>query len=236
MMLSSGKNIGLLLIVGLIMVVTPMYAIAELTDDGRLLPVDESDRDPTLISFMERLELAVTHREPERLVELVSGEVYNGLGKDPGIQKFAEYWKVDAIDTEIWSVLEPILKMGGGFVRSEKGVQYCAPYVFTEFPENLDVFDYGAVIEESAQLMAEPSSSSMLVATLSYHVIKIQDWRSVPDMNQTPDLFWISVSTLDGKEGFIRRQEVRSPSEFSACFLQNKQGVWKLNSLFSQVD
>lgn len=235
-MLLMRKNIGLLLIIGLTLVLTPIYAAAELTGDVRLLPVDESDRDPTLVRFIERLDMAVTHREPERLVELVSSRVYNGKGKDSGIQKFAEYWKVDAIDTEIWSVLEPILKMGGGFVRSEKGVQYCAPYVFTEFPENLDVFDHGAVIEEGAQLMSEPSSSSSLVAMLSYHVIKIHDWRSVPDMNQTPDLFWIKVSTLDGKDGFIRRQEVRSPSEYSACFLQNRRGVWKLSSLFSQVN
>jgi hypothetical protein len=235
-MLFGSKKIGWLIACGLILLVMPVLGATVEKNQLRLLPVDESDRDPTLIDYLERLQLAIKHREPERLVELVSNQVYNGIGKEEGVRKFAEYWKVDAIDSEIWDVLQPILDLGGGFVRSEKGVQYCAPYVFTEFPVNLDIFDYGAVIVDTTQLMSEPSSSSNLVATLSYHLVKIHDWRSVPDMNQTPDLFWIKVSTLDGQEGFVRRQDIRSPSEYSACFLQNRDGSWKMTSLFSQVD
>lgn len=235
-MLPSSKKVSRLLLPGLLLFLTPIFVLAE--DDGhlRVMPVDESDRDPSLVQFIDRLRMAVRHHEPERLVELVSPRVYNGLGKESGIQKFAEYWRVDAIDTQIWSVLEPMLELGGGFVRSEKGVQYCMPYVFTEFPDNLDIFEHAAVLEESVQLMSEPSSSSSLLTKLSYNIVRVQDWHSVPDMNQTPDLFWIKVSTLDGQEGFLRRQEIRSPSDYSACFLQNRNGAWTLTSLFSQLD
>lgn len=216
--------------------VAPALSIADDQSRIKVLPIDESDRDPTLVQYLDRLSTAIRHREPERLVELVSIRVYNGPNIEGGVQKFAEHWQVDSIESEIWSVLDPILDLGGGFVRSEKGVQYCTPYVFTEFPNSLDIYEHGAVLGDNISLMSEPSSSSSLVATLSYDVVKIPDWGNVPDMNQTPDLFWVKALTLDGQEGFIRRSEVRSPSEYSACFLQNNAGVWKLTSLFSQIE
>lgn len=200
----------------------------------RLLPVDEADRDPTLVEFRDRIQLAVDRREPERLVEMIDPNVYNGLNKESGVRKFAEYWRVDAIDTPIWDVLDDILKLGGGFVRSEKGVQFCMPYVFTEFPDKLDIRSYAAIIKESTHLMQEPSSSSSKVADLSYHLVKVPDWHAVADMNGTEGQFWMKVSTLDGQDGFVLRQDVRSPSDYSACMLQNGDGQWYLTSLFSQ--
>ncbi|MDH5545786.1 MAG: hypothetical protein OEZ43_09340 [Gammaproteobacteria bacterium] len=211
------------------------HAYATGTQHQQLLPVDEADRDPSLLQFRERLLTAARHHEPERLVELVDIGIFNGVNRPAGAQEFADIWRIDAFESDFWDILRRVVNLGGGFVRSEKGVLFCSPYIFTEFPGNLDGRQHGALIKEKAELMSQPSSASDVVTSLSYNVLKVHDWNPVPDLNGTEGLFWLKVSTLDGTPGFLQREDIYGPNEHSACFLQNDAGHWKMVSFFTQI-
>lgn len=205
-------------------------------ENKQLLPEDEAERDLSLIEFRDALLLSVQRKEPEQFVTMLDYNINNGTGISSGVKSFVQKWRPEAGDSELWSVLEPVLKMGGGFVRSERGVQFCAPYVFTHFPDRFDIFGFGAVVKDNVFLMAEPTSASAQVAKVDYQILKVIDWRRVPDAHGTAGKFWLQVAQLDGQKGYVLKEFVRSPSDYSACFLQDRKGAWKMISLSSSDD
>lgn len=198
----------------------------------QLLPADEANRDLEFVEFRARMIEAVENKEPEVLVTMIAPRVFNGLNEKRGMKRFLEKWEPESVDSELWSTLKPILTMGGGFVRSEKGVEFCAPYVFSHFPDDMDIFAHGAVISENVALKKEPSVKSKTLRSLSYDLVQVQDWVSTQD-KANEAVNWIKVVTMKGDAGYVNRRFVRSPSDYSACFLKTKRRGWKLNSLLS---
>lgn len=229
-----GKQPGWLIVGVMFSVLCSVTVVAD--ESVQLKPEDEAERDLSLIEFRESLLLSVQRREPEQFVTMLDYNINNGTGTLPGIKSFVQKWRPEAGDSELWSVLEPILTMGGGFVRSERGVQFCAPYVFTHFPDKYDIFGYGAVVKADVFLMAEPTSASAQLARVDYQVLKVTDWRRVPDSHGTEGRSWLQVSLPDGKKGYVLKDSIRSPSDYSACFLQDRKGEWKMVSLSSSDD
>ena len=215
-----------------IVIVNLLLAQANAGASYQLLPEDEGTRDLEFVDFRSQLLEVVLSQEPEVLVTMVDQQVFNGLREKRGIKHFVEKWEPESIDTELWTTLRQILTMGGGFVRSEKGVEFCAPYVFSHFPDELDIFAHGAVIGDDVLLKSEPSTSSETKKTLSYDLIKVLDWVSIQDKSGS-DTNWLKVTTLKGDQGYVNRQLVRSPSDYSVCFLKTKKNGWKLNSLLT---
>ncbi len=213
----------------LILVVLGAGAFAK--DASKLLPVDEADRDTTLVAFRDRLLQAVTKRDPDFLRGIVGEGIVNGLKASVGRAEFERRWQVASPDSEVWSALQTILSMGGGFVRSERGVKFCAPYVFTDFPDNLDIYGYGAITASDAVLKARPRRDGATIKALSYDIVKVNDWRSVPDAGGGAEA-WIKVTTLDGKDGYVETRVVRSPTDYHACFTKMRND-WEMTSLIS---
>lgn len=197
-----------------------------------LPPVDEGIRDLEFMAFRSKLLEAVARKEPEAFVTMVNPRIFNGLAAKRGMKQFMNLWEPESINSEIWITLEPILKMGGAFIRSERGVEFCAPYVFTHFPDELDIFAHGAVIKENISLKLKPSISSRTVKKLSYDLIQVLDWVSIADTSGAGHQ-WLKVTTMTGEQGYIDKHNVRSPSDYSACFVKTKHTGWKLDSLLS---
>ncbi len=202
-------------------------------DPPLLMPYDEAERDESLLAFRARMLQVLAFKEPERLIEMIDPKMSNGLNAKRGARAFVELWRPETIDSEIWEILSSILKLGGGFVRSESGVMFCAPYVFVNFPAELDVFSHGVVIQENVKLYQNPTTASTILTKLNYNILQVDDWSSVSDDSGTESLQWIKVFTMDDKEGYVQRKYIRSPSDYSACFIQRKNKGWKLSSLVS---
>ena len=198
----------------------------------QLFPEDEADRDLEFSEFRAQMIEAVRAREPEVFVTMVDQQIFNDLHKKRGMNEFLKKWEPESIDSELWVTLEHILTMGGGFIRSEKGVEFCAPYVFSHFPDDLDIFAHGAVIAEKVPLKTEPSVSSVTRRELSYDLLQVLDWVSIQDKSGGAEN-WLKVTTMKGENGYVNRLYVRSPSDYSACFLKTKSHGWKLNSLLT---
>ncbi len=198
----------------------------------QLLPVDEAGRDLEFIDFRSKMLLAVQNKEPEVFVTLLDQRIFNGLHDKRGMKRFLEKWEPDSIDSELWATMEQILTMGGGFVRSERGVEFCAPYIFSHFPDGLDIFVHGAVVADRVALKKSPADSAKTTRELSYDLIQVLDWVSIPDKEKEGGS-WLKVITAKGDKGYVNRRFIRSPSDYSACFLKTKKHGWKLNSLLT---
>ena len=216
------------LIVALLLgIVLPVNAM-----EVRILPEDESARDLELQAFEKQLEIAVDQRNADQLLSLVSNDISVSAKRVGGLNAFKKAWHPESRDSEIWSTMRQILKLGGGFLRSESGVKYCAPYTFVNFPSNLDIYGHVIVVRDNVPLKALPSLKSATIKNLSYYVLRVQDWRSVADQNNDA-VRWLKVKTLGGDEGYVEKDAVRSPTDYSACFLHQETTGWKMVSLIS---
>ena len=197
---------------------------------------DEADRDDSFVEYRNALSQSVKFREPEQFVTLVNIRVLGGYDTGQGMQEFAQAWRIDAIDSPLWPTMEQILALGGGFVRSNKGAQFCAPYVFTDFPETLDPRTHGVVVSDNASLMDEPSFTANVIGSLAYDLVKVDDWKGVSV--QTPSGAtenWVQIKSLKGPQGWLSRKEVRSPLDPHACFVLSG-GKWSMISLVNGWD
>ena len=145
----------------------------------KLLPVDEAERDLSLVEFRKQMLQSIRYHEPETFLAMVDENVSISLSRKHGMRDFVKKWQPESSDTELWAVMESILTMGGGFIRSERGVEFCAPYVFTHFPEELDIYGYGAVIKQNVPLKTDSAITSQTVSNLSYDLVP----NSIPKCN-----------------------------------------------------
>jgi len=216
----------------LIVLINLSFSQAVVADGHQLLPADEANRDLAFMDFRAKMLSAVRNKEPEAFVTMLDQRIFNGLREKRGMKQFVKKWTPQSNDTELWTTMEQILTMGGGFIRSERGVEFCAPYVFSHFPDDLDIFAHGAVIGDKVPLKMKPSVSAPTSRQLSYDLINVLDWVSIADKSGAKDN-WLKVTTMKGEKGYVNRLFVRSPSDYSACFVQTKKNGWKLNSLLT---
>ncbi|NJM52183.1 MAG: SH3 domain-containing protein [Blastocatellia bacterium] len=102
-----------------------------------------------------------------------------------------------------------------------------APYLFTNFPEDIDAFEYQAVFGNNVNLRSKPDINSSIVAVLSYNIVKT-DWEnSVKSKSNENEFLWVKIKTLGGKTGYIKPEFVRSSIDYRAGF-DKIRGKWTL--------
>ncbi|MFB6260984.1 MAG: hypothetical protein ABEJ96_08730, partial [Thiohalorhabdaceae bacterium] len=121
-----------------------------------LAPVDEAAQRPDFLEFRQRLQEVVAQREGKALLDLVSARIQVGFGPGgQGREAFIDQWRPSAPDSPLWDELGRILGLGGEFIDGGNTV-FCAPYVYTAFPDELDPLHYQVVIKEDALARAAP--------------------------------------------------------------------------------
>ena len=192
----------------------------------KLLPVDESNLDPSLQEFRNLLVIAATNHDKEFLLSVSDRKVDNGYDIEEGVAEFERLWRLDDPGSSAWYVLKTILAGGGTFNQSR--TEFCGPYfvsqwrtVIQQLPEGTDTLDYVAITEKDVVVRRDANKTAPAVATLSYDVVKIvseQDLdRTVPGGST-----WLRVQLANGQEGFILDNTVGSPMDYAACFTRRK--------------
>lgn len=200
----------------------------------RLLPVDEAASDPSFQEFRESLLAAVRARDDAALIRHVAPDVFLSFGgPEQGAGAFRTEWKLWMETSPAWRELETILTHGGAFREIGPGRrQFCAPYVYAVFPDDLQRIDL-AVLTPDAPLRAEPRDDAAVIRNLEYEIVS-------PSLFQPPELNaddgsvaeWLKVETTDGVTGYVREWNVRSPRQFRACF-EMRDGAWQLTAFMS---
>ena len=110
---------------------------------NRLEPVDGAIKDLSFREFRGRLLLAVERHDAEALLETLAPDVLVSFGGEAGPDAFVRSWWPSSPDSGVWAVLGQVLSLGGNFNSTG---EFCAPYVFSDFPDSLDAFEWQAAL------------------------------------------------------------------------------------------
>jgi hypothetical protein len=195
---------------------------------GKLYPVDEGPRDPSFLAFRARLIEAARNRDAKFILSVLDPKIQNSFGGSGGVEEFKETWKPDDRESKLWGILAEVLSMGGSFGNAAKN-EFCAPYVYSRFPE-LDAFDHTVIIRENVRAREQPGLTSTAIATLSYDIVVIADPSAEPI--EKDGHLWLGVKLSNGKTVYVSKQFIRSPLDYRACFTK-KKGRWRMDALIA---
>ncbi len=176
---------------------------------NRLCPIDDANTDPSFASYRQQL---LDAKDDASLRALISPKVRTSFGGGGGIDEVLKNRKE----------LDEVLSLGGSFREG----MFWAPYVYANWPESADSFENVAATKAGVALHAKADETSDVVATVDWEILKI----ATPP--QGPNEPWRHVRTADGKEGWVRSADVRSPVGYRAGF-GKENGAWKLQALVS---
>jgi len=208
------------------------FSINIFAQERYLRPVDEGKSNASFSLFRKNLIKAVKKRDKKYLIGILDPNIKVSFGGDDGIEDFQNYWNLDTPDrSKLWDELLAALSNGGTFSKEEtiKTKQFCAPYTFTSFPEDLDAFEHNVIFGNNVRLRAKPDLSAEIITQLSYNIIKIDFENSVKTAENGEDYSWYKITTLGGKTGFVSADYVRSPIAYRACF-EKKNKKWKMTA------
>ena len=184
-----------------------------------LCPTDEGSGDPSFAAYRAKLVSAVEHKSEKELLPLLDPKIRTNFGGGSGIAGFQKQWKTSSPDSKLWSELSTILSMGGSFLGEERQA-FWAPYVYSKWPDDVDAFEHVAAIRSGVPVRANAKESATVVTTI--------DWKIARIVGRSEG--WLRIRVDDGREGWVRASDVRSPLWYRAGF--NKVGgEWKMTGL-----
>jgi hypothetical protein len=209
-------------------------AAAQKSGERFVLPVDEGGKDASFKEFRDKLINAVQKRDRKFIISVLDPKIMNNYGGGVVIKDFQQIWKINSPESELWDELLAILTNGGKFEKAARlqNKQFCAPYTFSTFPNDLDAFDYSMIFGNNVNLRDRPDLKSDTVAALSYNIVKVDYEKSIRSKARDDKFTWLRVETLGGKKGFVSAKYVRSAFDYRAC-LEKIKGIWKMTALIA---
>lgn len=198
---------------------SPVYA-------DKLYPLDQGSTDSSFKVFREQLRSAIKRRDSKFVLNSLASDVLVSYGGCEGVECFTQFWKLNQTNSQLWSILSNILALGGSFETYKSEKYFCAPYVFSKFPDSVNgeelegVHEYAAIIGQNVNARSRPNLNAPVVTSLSYDIVKL-------DQNQSSgNWFKILTPTL----GYVSSQFIRNPFDYRACF-KKVNGKWLMNAL-----
>jgi len=184
----------------------------------RLPPADEAARCPGFVAFRTTLQQIIMRKDSAALLEIVDPNIRVSFGDVQGREGFRAMWLTEpARQGDVWVELGKVLDLGG---RCTDANSFVAPYVFSDWPDDLDAFEYAAITGSRVRMRQAPRETAPVIAFLTYALVRA---KGLGDRESA----WVSVEAPDGRKGFVSRQYVRSPVGWRA-FFRRKDGVWRL--------
>lgn len=218
--IAKALSLGLIfasLTVAQLPITAPAYA-------DKLYPVDEGAKEPSFNNFRQQLRSAIKRRDTKFILNRLDPNISVSFGVcGSGIKCFKELWQPQKPSSELWHELSKVIELGGTFENNENGKLFCAPYVFTKFPRQVEgkevegVPEYSVITGKDVNVRSRPSLKAPVVATLSYDIVKTIFEENSNNSN------WVKIATPI--PGYVSNQFVRHPIDYRACFQINK-GRW----------
>lgn len=204
------------------------YPTDAILERGKLYPEDQAPLDSSFLIYRGQLLDAVRKKDLIALLPLVDQNIKCSFGGCQGKAGFAEMWDLDdpakIKDSPLWSELEAVLTEGGAFDRQGR---FTAPYIFANWPESYDAFEYAVIAGRMVRMRAEPRLGTSIVTNLTYDILKLVNTNGPEETIGGETHRWIQLETLDGKPGHVWGKFVASSVDFRAGFEQ-KEGSWKM--------
>jgi hypothetical protein len=192
----------------------------------KLNPVDEAPKDPSFKAFRDKLIAAMKNEDEMVLYGSIDPKITNSFGGEGGVTEFNIKWKMSDDHPKVYAELAKILSMGGSFSVTGGEKSFCAPYAYSNFPEDLDANAYAVITGTSVRVRAQPNLNAPILTALSYDIVELNFEPPVPDENSE----WVKINAPNGKKGYVFGQYIRRPIDHRACFAK-KQGKWLMTAL-----
>lgn len=195
----------------------------------KLNPVDEASKDPSFKAFRDRLLAAVKQQDETVLYGSLDPKIANSFGGEGGVTEFNTQWKMGEEHTKLWDELATILSMGGSFATVAGVKSFCAPYVYSKFPDDLEGNGYAVITGTGVRVRAEANLNAPVITALSYDIVELDN---EPSASGETNSEWIKIIAPNGKKGYVFGKYIRSATDYRACF-EKKQGQWKMTALIA---
>jgi hypothetical protein len=175
--------------------------------------------DPDFFAFRARLQTIVAKHDTAALLEIVDPEIRASFGSDHGITAFKELWNLDDPGSQLWKELGTVLAMGGAFSGPDL---FTAPYTFSNWPNDLDAFEFVAVVGSNVRVRTESRADAPVLATVDYAILQVDDQAGFDAKDQE----WTGIK-FEGKKAYISSRFLRSPIDYRARFAKSN-GQWRM--------
>lgn len=203
---------------------TDTAAALAMVDNGApvLLPRDEANE--SFRTFRSHALRALAQRDSAFLYGMLAPEIKNSFGGDDGVEGFRRIWKLDTPGTDVFTALMRVLTMGGQQLSDS---QFVAPYVYAFWPDSLDAFGHVAVTGDSVRVLEAPLANARVLGGASNSILKLKEWKSMPESGVAADTTWAQVQLPGGSTGWIRGAGVYSPVGWRAFFVR-RDNRWRM--------
>jgi hypothetical protein len=185
---------------------------------AKLPPVDQCSRDPGFKAFHSSLKSAVTKRDGDAFLKLLAPDVLVNFGGENGKAAFAKQWEVKSRTSPLWAQMDTVLRLGCARVDSARVMPSLAGQFDSD--DDVDVFELSVVTAPGAKLRKSHDIDGATIATLAWDVV-----RPIASEGEA----WTKVRLNDGREGWLRADELRSPLDYRAV-AEKRKGRWMITA------
>ncbi|MGB0862135.1 MAG: SH3 domain-containing protein [Saprospiraceae bacterium] len=190
-----------------------------------LMPIDEISQNTNLQQTVKRIKYALKTKNVDSLLYYVADDVKISFSKNE--PDFKTFWKLsnNSNASDIWELLENLLKLGGVFYNDKK---FFIPYTFTYFPAEYNPNEFGVIISDNILMKEKPKTSSSTIGELTYEIVRI-----IPEKrNEKDKKNWVKIKRQNESVGYIRQAFIRRPIDYRLGF-RKKNGEWKIDFLMN---
>ena len=205
------------------LVIALLIAAAPPADSSahRLPPIDECAADPNFVAFRDELRVTVERRDAAALLAVVADDIEVDFAGGAGRADFSRTWELDRpAASAVWEELAEALSLG--CAGDGSGELYAPSMAAASMAE--DPFEAAVVIRPGAELRAEPDAASPMLAALDWDVVTVPEWDS--------DGGWQHVVLANGRSGYVRSDDLRSPIGYRAAF-RRIDGSWRMTAFIA---
>jgi hypothetical protein len=187
--------------------------------DGPYAPRDTCGDLPGATDFRERLAETVATRDANALLALAAEDVKLDFGGGSGRAELKK--RLTDKQWGLWDELDRLLSLGCA-ANQQGGITI--PWYFEQHIDKVDPTAGMLVIGENVPLLSGPDAAAKPLKTISWDVVELKTLK--------PDDAFQQVTTLDGAQGYIATDKLRSLLDYR-LLATARNGKWSIVSLVS---
>ncbi len=199
-------------------------------------PVDQAERDPSLVKFRTDLLATVVARDTEGVIAATCPDIYLSHGGNGGPEELRDYLtgNAEAISEQglqhaensranYWTALENTLSQAGYF--DDEG-EFWMPHQWQiTLPASLDPYMAFYVTGQNVALRQAAELSAPVLARISHEIVIIPNYLDAADYQR--------VLLTDGTTGYMHSDYLWSMVGHRAAFVKSTAGEWQLCTFVS---
>ena len=190
----------------------------------RLSLVDQAQSSRDFFQFRQRLRQAVRARDARFIRSMVTNHTKLSFGSSLTLDDL----DIDNPKATIWLGMEKAFSVGCAKASGSTGMpSWVCPHVFQVWPDNLDPFNYVAILGKDVNARSQASANSPVVGMLFNEVVKLAPLQRKAQFNFNNLYNWSQVVLPNGHHGYVLNRYIYSPVGYRG-FFEKIGGKWKM--------